>query len=75
MNKITADDVVDALKIIGVAVPAYTIAAFLGTDSRSVATASRIPVNDGRITRRYRRIQKGGQVMGVYRFVRLKAKS
>lgn len=65
MKKITADDAVRALKKHGLATTAKTIAKLLETDSRAVATALRLPVDDGRVTRRFK---KG---IALYRFKRL----
>ncbi|MES2347076.1 MAG: hypothetical protein V4641_05835 [Pseudomonadota bacterium] len=74
MNKITCNDVVMALKSWGLTITAVGIAEILNTDSRSVATAARAAVKDGRITITYRKPGKGQQSCGFYRFVRLTAK-
>lgn len=68
-NKISADDVVYALRILRTSQPAKVIAQWLGTTSRNVATAARLPVQDGRIKITYK---KG---IGRYRFVRVKPKT
>lgn len=68
MEKVTCEQTVRKLKHIGRSVPAKTIALFLNTDSRAVATALRSAVRDGRVTINYRR------GIGHYRFVRLVAK-
>lgn len=73
---ITGDQAVAALKNLGTASCAATIAGYLTmtlggfVDSRAVATALRGPVDDGRVTLTWRR--KAGRAS--YRFVRLKAK-
>lgn len=76
MKKITTDDAVRALKKLGVSSTAKTVASLLcagesgAVSSRSVATALRGAVDDGRVKSTWR---KGGQV-ARYRFVRLTAK-
>jgi hypothetical protein len=69
-NGICADDVVLAVKALARSVPATEIAHWLRSDTRSVATALRAPVKDGRVTITYRRGAKGEQRRGFYRFVR-----
>jgi predicted transcriptional regulator len=66
---ITAEDCVLALKARKTAHTASDIAGDLGSTSRAVATALRMPVKDGRISARF---TKEGVM--YYRFVRLKAK-
>lgn len=68
VRKVTGAEVVRALKTIGRRVPAKEVAWWLGTDSRAIATALRLPVNDGRVSCRYK---KG---IARYRFTRLTAK-
>lgn len=68
---ITGEQAVAALKQLGTAQSAASIANFLGTDSRAVATALRRPVEDGRVSLSWRR--KAGKAS--YRFVRLKPKA
>ena len=65
MQKITADDAVKALKKHGLTTTAKVVAQLLDTDPRAVATALRLPVNDGRVSRRFK---KG---IAWYRFNRL----
>ena len=65
MKKITANDVVLALKAIKLSTSAKSLAFWMNTSSRAIATALRGPVDDGRI---YCRYQKG---IAYYRFVRL----
>lgn len=73
-KRITGEDVVLALKQRGLSTTAASLAELLGTDSRSVATAARQPVSDGRITIHYRRPATGKQRCGFYRFVRMRGK-
>lgn len=69
---ITGDQVVAVLKQLGTAQTAASIAAnMIGTDSRAVATALRQPVDDGRVSRTWRRSKQ----QASYRFVRLAAKA
>jgi hypothetical protein len=64
-NKISCADAVMALKKHGLTAHAKVIAEILGTDSRAVATALRNAVDDGRVSRRYKR------GLALYRFKRL----
>jgi hypothetical protein len=73
--KITCEQAVLALKTLKTSSPATTIAAFMKTDSRAVATALRAAVNDGRVSRHYRKPGKGQQRCCFYRFVRLTPKA
>lgn len=66
--KIKCEDVVVALKQIGLTVTANAIAQRLGTDSRAVATAVRAAVNDGRVKITF---PKRGGGPAYYRFVRI----
>lgn len=67
-NVISSDDVVYACRMLRTSQKATTIARFLGTTTRAVATAARVPIADGRLKTSY----KGG--LARYRFVRMKAK-
>ncbi|WP_428383661.1 hypothetical protein [Nevskia ramosa] len=68
-HRVTAADVVAALKIIGRTVRVRELAHKIGTeDTRAVATAARLPAKDGRIRVRYPKTHGGAS----YRFVRLK---
>lgn len=68
MSKVTAEDVVLALKAIGRTVSVKCISKELGgADTRAIATAARKPAADGRIRVRY----KGPGQQAWYRFVRL----
>lgn len=73
--KITCEQVVLALKTLKTSSPASTVAAFMKTTSRSVATALRAAVKDGRVSAHYRRPAKGQQKCCMYRFVRLTPKA
>lgn len=75
MKNITCNDAVLALKTLKTSSPATTVAAFTKTSSRSVATALRAAVKDGRVSRHYRRPGKGCQVCAFYRFVRITPKA
>lgn len=64
---ITGDDCVAALAKMGKPSTAKEIAAELGTDSRAVATAMRIPLKDGRV-------EWGNWVKGVAVYTRPRRK-
>lgn len=66
---ITATDCVQALKKRKLSTSASALAAWIGTDSRAVATALRGPVRDGLVTISFKR------GIGFYRFVRLNKKA
>lgn len=75
MKRITAEMCVAATRDAGKAVTAQEIAAIIGdTTSRSVATALRNPLKDGRVKAVRNRENWKARNCWTYRFVRLTAK-
>lgn len=66
---VKAEDCVRALKAHALSTTAKSLAQFVGSDSRAVATALRKPTSDGRVSIRFK---KG---IAFYRFVRLTPRS